>query len=122
MLVPNRVTSNIRSCLLGPYTILAKAVKTDNDNKLITISQDNPVEGDRAAGIQTTERFRRFTQRDDMFNRAFWDDDVRCPEMMEFFESYRVAPVSRRADGFTQKDFALRNAAWAVSDGVLEPG
>ena len=51
-----------------------------------------------------------------MFNRAFWDDDVRRPEMMEFFESYRVAPVSRRADGFTQKDFALRNAAWAVSD------
>ena len=81
-----------------------------------SLSQDHQVEGDRAAGIQTTERFRRFTQRDDMFNRAFWDDDVRRPEMMEFFESYRVAPVSRRADGFTQKDFALRNAAWAVSD------
>jgi reductive dehalogenase len=91
-------------------------VKTDNDNKLTTISQDPPVEGDRAAGIQTTERFCRFPQRDDMFNRAFWDDDVHRPEMMEFFESYRVAPVFRRADGFTQKDFALRNAAWAVSD------
>lgn len=96
--------------------MFAKAVKTDNDNKLTAASQNHSVEGDYAAGIQTTERFRRFTQRDDMFNRAFWDDDVRRPEMMEFFESYRVTPVSRRADGFTQKDFALRNAAWAVSD------
>ena len=58
-----------------------------------------------------------FTQRDDMFNRAFWDDDIRRPEMMEFFESYRVgASISSGSDGFTQKDFALRNAAWAVSD------
>ena len=71
---------------------------------------------DAAAGIQTTSRFARFSQRNDMFNRAFWDDQVRRPEMMEFFDSYRRVPDSRRGGGFTQKDFALRNAAWAVSD------
>ena len=96
--------------------MFAKAVKIDNDNKLTATPQDHLVESDRAAGIWTTERFRRFTQRDDMFNRAFWDDDISRPEMIEFFESYRAVPVFRRGDGFTQKDFALRNAAWAVSD------
>ena len=35
---------------------------------------------DAAAGIQTTGRFARFSQRNDMFNRAFWDDEVRRPE------------------------------------------
>lgn len=40
---------------------------------------------DAAAGIQTTDRFTRFSQRNDMFNRAFWDDEIRRPEMMAFF-------------------------------------
>ena len=71
---------------------------------------------DAAAGIQTTDRFARFSQRNDMFNRAFWDDEIRRPEMMAFFDSYRKTPSFRRGRGFGQKDFALRNAAWAVSD------
>ncbi len=75
-----------------------------------------PEVSDEAAGIRTTGKFRRFSQRDDVFNRAFWDDTIRRPETMAFFESYRTGPATRRGDGFTQKDFALRNAAWAVSD------
>ena len=61
---------------------------------------------DVAAGIQTTKRFTRFSQRNDMFNRAFWDNNIRRPEMMAFFDSYRRGPDSRRGGGFTQKDFA----------------
>ena len=75
-----------------------------------------PQLSDDAAGIRTTGEFRRFSQRDDVFNRAFWDDTIRRPETRAFFDSYRTGPAMRRGDGFTQKDFALRNAAWAVSD------
>ena len=87
---------------------------TDINSSPATATHDE--RRDAAAGIQTTSRFARFSHRNDMFNRAFWDGEVRRPEMMEFFDSYRRAPDSRRGGGFTQKDFALRNAAWAVSD------
>ena len=33
-----------------------------------------------------------------------------------FFASYRMEATPRRSDGFTQRDFALRNASWLISD------
>ena len=36
-----------------------------------------PHPNDAAAGIEVTEDFERFTQRNDVFTRAFWDDTVR---------------------------------------------
>ncbi|MEO0362835.1 MAG: reductive dehalogenase domain-containing protein, partial [Pseudomonadota bacterium] len=33
-----------------------------------------------------------------------------------FFASYRMEAAPRRGDGFTQRDFALRNASWLISD------
>jgi epoxyqueuosine reductase QueG len=73
-------------------------------------------EGDAAAGIDVTEDFERFTQRNDVFTRAFWDDSVRTKKTDAFFASYRMEAAPRRGDGFTQKDFALRNASWLISD------
>ena len=60
--------------------------------------------------------FERFDQMNDMFTRAFWDPRVRTEDTDAFFASYRSGFSARRGDGFTQKDFALRNAAWLVSD------
>lgn len=37
-----------------------------------------------------------------------------------FFASYRMEAAPRRGDGFTQRDFALRNASWLISDMVSE--
>ena len=71
---------------------------------------------DAAAGIETTPEFARFHQRDDVFSRAFWDDTLRRPQTDAFFASYRIDATPRRGEGFQQKDFALRNAAWLVSD------
>ncbi len=73
-------------------------------------------ESDRAAGIETTDNFVQFDQMNDLFTRAFWDDSVRTKDSDAFFDSYRAASAPRRGDGFALKDFALRNAAWAVSD------
>jgi len=71
---------------------------------------------DAAAGIEVTEEFERFAQRNDVFTRAFWDPTVKSTQTDAFFASYRMEAVPRRGDGFAQKDFALRNASWLVSD------
>ena len=71
---------------------------------------------DGLAGIEVTNEFTRFNQRNDIFTRAFWDDRVRSKQTDAFFASYRMEAVPRRGNGFTQRDFALRNAAWLISD------
>ena len=72
--------------------------------------------GDAAAGIDVTEDFEPFAQRNDIFTRAMWDDSVRTPATDAFFASYRMEASPRRGAGFSQRDFALRNAAWLISD------
>lgn len=75
-----------------------------------------PREDDAQSGIEVTEEFERFTQRNDVFTRAFWDETVRTKQTDGFFASYRMEATPRRGDGFTQRDFALRNASWLISD------
>jgi ferredoxin len=74
------------------------------------------LETDRLAGFEITEDFTRFNQMNDIFTRAFWDDSVRSKDTDAFFASYRMEAAPRRGEGFSQRDFALRNAAWVVSD------
>jgi ferredoxin len=73
-------------------------------------------DADRVAGIETTDAFEPFRQRNDIFTRAFWDPAVRSAQTEGFFASYRMEASPRRGEGFTQKDFALRNASWLISD------
>ena len=77
---------------------------------------ENLLESDREAGFEIGPEFERFSQMDDMFTRAFWDPAVQSEAAMGFFESYGDSPEPRRGDGFTQRDFALRNASWVISD------
>lgn len=77
---------------------------------------------DKAAGIEVTPEFERFTQRNDIFTRAFWDDSVRTAKTDAFFASYRMEAAPRRGDGFGQRDFALRNASWLISDVITNRG
>ena len=72
---------------------------------------------DDKTGIQVSERFRRFNQKNDMFNRSVWDDSVRSDRVRAFFESYYTDLAQfRKVSGFTHKDYALRNAAWYIAD------
>ncbi len=72
---------------------------------------------DAAAGFVVQDDFERFPQKDDLFRRSWWDDSIRSEKARLFYATYREPLKSwRNADGFTQKDFALRNAAWHVSD------
>jgi len=77
---------------------------------------------DREARFHVGPDFERFNQRDDMFNRAFWDPTVRSADTEAFFSSYRMNALPRPADGFTQRDFALRNAAWTIADDYADRG
>lgn len=81
-----------------------------------------PLPQDAEAGIETNEDFERFEQRNDIFTRAFWDESVQSPKTDAFFASYRMDATPRRGDGFTQKDFALRNASWLMSDIISNRG
>ena len=80
-------------------------------------SPPDPRDDDDAAGFEIQEDFKRFNQRDDVFRRSWWDERIRNEKTEMFYATYRE-PLStwRTADGFTQKDYALRNAAWHVSN------
>lgn len=65
--------------------------------------------------------FGRFSQRDDVFCRSFWDPEVRSARSELFYATYRKPLANwRKADGFTQRDYALRNASWHVTDVFAE--
>lgn len=72
---------------------------------------------DQAAGFEILDDFERFSQVDDVFSRSRWDPEIRDENADRFFATYR-RPLTkwRRANGFTQRDYALRNASWHVAD------
>ena len=72
---------------------------------------------DAEAGFEVTDAFERFPQKNDVFRRSWWDERIRSKKSQRFYATYREPLKTwRKADGFTQKDYALRNAAWHVSD------
>ncbi|WP_293444913.1 reductive dehalogenase domain-containing protein [Planktotalea sp.] len=89
----------------------------------MTYRSNHPAQAnDSEAGIEVTDDFERFTQRNDIFTRAFWDETIRSTQTDGFFASYRMEAAPRRGDGFTQRDFALRNASWLISDVMSDRG
>ncbi len=82
------------------------------------MTKDDAVsKSDIAAGFHLRPHFERFNQKDDVFRRSWWDERIRTRKSELFYETYREPLKTwRKVDGFTQKDYALRNAAWHVSD------
>jgi len=73
-------------------------------------------DSDAALGFDVSDDFKPFNQLDDMFTRAFWDESIKSQDADDFFNSYRMEFAPRQGVGFSQKDFALRNATWSISD------
>lgn len=83
----------------------------------ITLTEDAVQASDRAAGFDIGADFTPFNQKDDLFRRSWWDEQIRSAKSALFYATYREPLKSwRKAEGFGQKDYALRNAAWHVSD------
>lgn len=77
--------------------------------------QQKPRDTDARFDVQPD--FERFAQKNDVFRRSWWDERIKSAKARIFYDTYRdPLEFSRKADGFTQKDYALRNAAWLVSD------
>lgn len=74
-------------------------------------------ETDKEAGFEILDDFERFHQKNEMFRRSQWDARVRNEKTERFYAGHSQ-PLSkwRKAIGFSQKDYALRNAAWHVVD------
>ena len=65
----------------------------------------NGRDGDAAAGFEVLDNFEPFHQKDDVFRRSWWDEEIRSEKAALFYETYREPlKTFRRADGFTQKD------------------
>lgn len=85
---------------------------------------DKAADADRMAppsdddcGFDVRSDFERFRQKNDVFRRSWWDERIHSGKHALFYATYREPlKTFRKADGFTQKDYAFRNASWHVSD------
>jgi epoxyqueuosine reductase len=72
---------------------------------------------DEQTGFDVRSEFKKFDQRDDIYCRSLWDPEVQSEKADKFFAGYFMPQArSRKADGFSQRDYALRNAAWHVTN------
>ena len=77
----------------------------------------DPAANDAAAGFAVDDRFARFSQKFDIYSRAFWDPEIHSEKTDRFFETYRTPLKTwKKTEGFSQKDYALRNASWHLPD------
>ena len=78
-----------------------------------------PGNSDEDCDFKVLNDFEKFSQKYDVFCRSFWDSTVKTAKSENFYSSYREPLTSQwkgRGAGFTQRDFALRNASWHIFD------
>ena len=70
---------------------------------------------DEKTGFDINDDFFRFDQRNEIYCRSEWDPEIKSKNATEFFSGHYMPNArARKADGFGQKDYALRNATWHV--------
>jgi len=90
---------------------------SDNETTLSGSTQESVSQNHPAQSFEITAEFERFDQKNDIFRRSWWDTAIKSAKTQRFYKTYREPLKSwRNVDGFTQKDYALRNASWHVSD------
>lgn len=72
---------------------------------------------DELTGVEVNEEFDRFEQKNDIYCRAVWDDEIKSDKAAAFFDGYFM-PSARilKADGYGLRDYAFRNAAWHATN------
>jgi reductive dehalogenase len=72
---------------------------------------------DRQTGFEIDDSFERFDQRNEIYCRSEWDPEIQSDKATEFFRGHYMPHArARKADGFNQLDYALRNASWHVTN------
>ena len=68
---------------------------------------------DAACGFEVEEGFERFNQANDIYTRGQWDSRIRSEKVLNWFKGmFRTGLGARNAEGYSVRDFALRNAGW----------
>ena len=76
---------------------------------------------DQEAGFELNDEFERFPQKNEMFRRSWWDPTIRNAKTEAFYRGHsEPVTIHRRSKGYHQKDYAIRNAAWRISDVLTE--
>jgi reductive dehalogenase len=84
----------------------------------LTKSVDRPSNEYLNGRFDINEKFERFNQKNDIFNRSLWDEKVKAKD---FFVSYDIANYKpKKSKGFDHWDYAFRNASWHLTDVVGE--
>jgi reductive dehalogenase len=90
---------------------------SDKANLPQSVQVRHPQPDDAAAGFEVLPSFEPFHQKNDVFRRSWWDQRIKSAKSQLFYTTYReVLKNWRKVEGFTQRDYALRNATWHVSD------
>ena len=72
---------------------------------------------DAKTGFDISDDFERFDQRNEIYCRSEWDPEIKSEKADEFFRGHDMPHArARKADGFGQRDYALRNATWHVTN------
>lgn len=72
---------------------------------------------DEKTGFDISDEFSRFDQRNEIYCRSEWDPEIQSKKATEFFRGHYMPHArARKADGFGQRDYALRNATWHVTN------
>jgi epoxyqueuosine reductase len=72
---------------------------------------------DEKTGFDISDEFERFDQRNEIYCRSEWDPEIKSDKGTAFFRSHNMPHArARKADGFGQLDYALRNASWHVTN------
>ncbi len=68
---------------------------------------------DAECGFEVLDEFERFNQANDIYTRGQWDPRIRSQKVLNWFKGmFRPGIGAREAEGYTIRDFALRNAGW----------
>lgn len=71
--------------------------------------------------VEVGDDFEPFEQKFDIYCRSLWDPKIQSKKAAKFFDGYYMPHAkARKADGFNQRDYALRNAAWHVNNVIRD--
>ena len=76
---------------------------------------------DAACGFEVEDGFERFNQANDIYTRGQWDSRIRSEKVLNWFKGmFRTGLGARNAEGYSVRDFALRNAGWMGTNLVIQ--
>ena len=76
---------------------------------------------DAKTGFDVSEEFSKFDQRNEIYCRSEWDPEIKSKNATDFFRGHYMPHArARKADGFGQRDYALRNATWHITNVIRD--